>query len=238
MTTLLLALMLQTDHPMPPAHRERLAKELDEAIAKWSAVLELDKRNVDAYSRRGDARFKKGLFKEAVEDYDAMVRLEPSLEKGHWRRGLALYFAGEPERGARQFEAYHGHDDADRENGLWLYFCRAKAQGRDTARRGLLRYQKADREPLPVVYQVLTGESKAEDVLPGIESGTQEEFEKESRRFYAHLYLGLIELADGKTEAATSHLKHAVANRWAPGAGYGPSFMWHVARLEYERIAK
>lgn len=238
MTSLLLMWALQADHPVPAAQRERLGRELDEAIAKWSAVLELDARNVDAYSRRGDARFKKGLFKEAVEDYDAMARLDPSLEKGHWRRGLALYFAGEPARGAKQFEAYHAHDDADRENGLWLYFCRAKAQGREAARQALLRYQKADRDPLPAVYGVLTGESKADDVLPSIETADRDEFEKESRRFYAHLYLGLIQHVDGKTEGAVAHLRQAVANRWAPGAGYGPAFMWHVARLEYERIAK
>ncbi|HYE97499.1 MAG TPA: tetratricopeptide repeat protein, partial [Planctomycetota bacterium] len=225
MMTLLTLMALQVDHPLPAAQRERLARELDEAIAKWSAVLELDPRNVDAYSRRGDARFKKGLFKEAVEDYDAMVRLDPSLEKGHWRRGLALYFAGDAARGAKQFEAYHAHDDADRENGLWLFFCRAKARDPHAARQGLLRYQKADRDPLPAVYAVLTGEVKEEDVLPAIESAEREEFEKESRRFYAYLYLGLIRLVDGKTEAALAHLRRAVENRWAPGAGYGPAFM-------------
>ena len=210
MMLLVAAFALQVDHPLSAERRERLARELDDAVAKWSAVLDLDDRNVEAYSRRGDARFKKGLFKEAAEDYDRMVRLEPSLEKGHWRRGLALYFAGEPARGAAQFEAYHAHDDADRENGLWRYFCQAKAEGRDAARQALLRYEKGDREPLPAVYRVLSGETRPEDVLAGIETAEIEAFEKEPRRFYAHLYLGMIALVDGNviglTEDGTLHL--------------------------------
>lgn len=232
-----LLLLLQADHPIPPEQRARLDRDADEAVERWSKVLEVDARNVNAYSRRGDARFRKGLFKEALADYDRMVELEPALEKGHWRRGLAYYFVGEPARGARQFEAYHGHDDVDRENGLWRYLCMAKAQGRDAARGALLKYEKEDREPLPAVYRVLSGEGKAEDILPAIEKASIDEVDKETRRFYAHLYLGLILEVDGKTEAAVEHLKKATANRWAPAAGFGPSFMWHVARLKYEQLA-
>lgn len=236
MMTVVAALALQVDHPLTADQRARLARELDDAVEKWSAVIELDPRNVDAYSRRGDARFKKGLFKEAVEDYDRMTGLAPALARGHWRRGLALYFAGDPDKGAVQFEAYHAHDDADRENGLWRYFCQAKAKGREAAQAALLRYDKPDRAPLPAIYRVLTDGAAPEDVLAGIESADIQEFEKESRRFYAQFYLGMILLADGKEDAAAAYLRKAVANRWAPGAGFGPNFMWHVARVQYEKL--
>src|SRR5205085_924408 len=47
-----------------------------------------------ARDRRGDAYLKLGKFKEAVADFDAYLAAEPAAAPQHWRRGIALYYAG------------------------------------------------------------------------------------------------------------------------------------------------
>ena len=37
-------------------------------------------------------------------------------------------------------------------------------------------------------------------------------------------------------EEASKHLHKAVANPWAPTAGYGPEYMWHVGRVHYDLL--
>ncbi|MCP4505045.1 MAG: hypothetical protein GY826_01455, partial [Fuerstiella sp.] len=69
------------------------------------------------HSRRGDALFFLGRCQESVAEYQAMVKLDPSLDASHWRLGIALFFAGQPAKAAAQFDKYHSFDNVDRENG-------------------------------------------------------------------------------------------------------------------------
>jgi lipoprotein NlpI len=56
------------------------------------------------------------------------------------------------------------------------------------------------------------------------------------KRFYAELYVGLNLAVEGKSADARPHLARAVENGWAPKAGYGPAYMWHVGRLQLSRL--
>ena len=226
------------DPPLSPEDQARLSREFEEAVGRWTKAIEENPRDLQAYSRRGDARFFRGEFKEALADFDRMNDLEPAQAPQHWRRGIACFYAGEYGKAAAQFEAYHTHDDVDRENGIWRFLSQAKAQGIEKAREGLLKYRKDDREPFPSVYRLFGGTTGPEKVLAEIRSARIEEGERESRLFYANLYIGLHFAVSSKPAEAEASLRDAVANRWARDAGYGPAWMWQVGRIQYEALRR
>lgn len=238
MIPILLCLVLADDHPLSEEKRAKLNKDLDQAIERATKQIEADPKDVNPYSRRGDAHFMRGNFPKAVADYDKMVELDPSQDAGHWRRGIAHFYAGQYEKAARQFEIYHTTDNVDRENGIWRFFSQAKAHGLERAREGLLKYEKDDREPFPDVYRLFAGKITPEKILERIREAKIDDEEREKRLFYAHLYIGLNLAVEKKPEQAVKHLRLAVANTWGPTAGFGPAYMWHVGRLHYESLLK
>jgi lipoprotein NlpI len=237
MIALFFVLALADDPPLSAEKRAELAKELDEAIVSHGAAIQANPQSVYAYSQRGDAYFKRGRFALAADDFEKMVELDPALGAGHWRRGIASFYAGRYEKAARQFELYHTQDDVDRENGIWRYFSQYKAFGKEKAQAGLQKYAKDDREPFPAVYQLFEGKLTPEQVLGKIEEAKLTDKEKEQRLFYAHLYIGLNDAVEGRSKDAELHLRKAVANTWAPGSGYGPDWMWHVGRVQFDLLS-
>ena len=165
-----------------------------------------------------------------------MVELSPEVDGSHWRRGIAYFYAGKYEDAAAQFERYHSFDNVDRENGIWRYLSQVKAVGREKARAGLLKYAKDDREPFPAVYELFAGRITPEAILKGIADAKLADGERESRLFYAHLYIGLNEFIEGREKSAQEYLEKAVRNTWAEKAGYGPHYMWQVARVHEELL--
>jgi lipoprotein NlpI len=232
-----LSLQAGEGHPLSEAERAALRKSFDEEIARSTTVLGVESKDEDALSRRGDARFFRGDFKGALADYDRMIELDPSQSAQHWRRGIVCFYLGEYAKAQAQFEAYHTHDDVDRENGIWRFLSQTKAVGLDRAREGLLKYKKDDREPFPAVYQLFAGGTTPDKILEGIRTSAIDEEARAGRLFYAHLYIGLDHAVGGRPEAAKASLREAVANRWARGAGFGPAWMWQVGRLHYEILA-
>jgi lipoprotein NlpI len=226
----------ETAAPLRDTDRARLHARLDGEIAELTAKIDKASGNVELYSRRGDAYFFRSRFAAAVGDFDKMVALQPDLEASHWRRGIACFYAGRYRDAARQFEIYHSFDDVDRENGIWRYLSQVKAVGRDEARKGLLKYQKDDREPFPDVYRLFAGAMTGSQILERIARAKITDDERARRLFYAELYIGLNEFVDGDLESAEAHLGKAVGNRWGENAGGGPGWMWQVGRIHYDLL--
>lgn len=211
---------------------EELEARLREKLSELNDQVSQRPNGVDGYSARGDVRFFLGEFAGAVEDYSKMVELVPSTDTSHWRRGIAFFYAGRFADAAAQFERYHAFDNVDRENGIWRYLSMYKAHGQERARQELLRYEKDDREPFGDVYRLFSGEISPDQILQRIRDAEIPETEREKRRFYAELYIGLNELVEGRTNTAREHLAAAVACQWPRRAGYGPHYMWQVARVQ------
>lgn len=224
------------DHPLSGDDRAQLTAKLDKQIADFTTKIEQDSKNVDLYSRRGDANFFRSRFAESVADYEKMVEINDDLDNSHWRRGIARFYAGKFEGAAQQFERYHSFDDVDRENGIWRFFSQFKAYSPEKARAGLLKYKKDDREPFPSVYKLFSGEMTGADVLKRIDDAEVKGDEREKRLFYADLYIGLNDALEGRDESAIKHLRRSTGNKWGPVAGYGPNYMWHVGRVHYELL--
>lgn len=213
--------------------------ELQEALAGAEARVKADASDVRALLDRGDALFFLGRYGEAVRDYDRMIELDPSLGPTHWQRGLALHFAGRYEDAAKQFERFYELDKSDRENGIWRYYAQVEKDGVEAARKALLPYVEPDREPLPLVYRMCAGEVTAEEVLKSVEAARVSAEEKAKRQFYADLYTGLdAAIVKDDAKAAKPLLERAVKSSWPRGSGYGPNFMWHIARLSLEQAEK
>ena len=205
-------------------------------VQKLTVQIETLPKSIDLYSQRADAYFFRGEFDHALADYEQMVKLDETQAPGHWRRGIADFYAGKYQAASDQFELYHSFDDVDRENGIWRYLSQVKAYGRNKAREGLLKYKKDDREPFPDVYQLFAGKLTSDEILKKIRDAKLDAVEREKRLFYAELYIGLNFDVEKEPRPAFEHLRAATATRWPRTAGYGPQYMWHVGRLHAIRL--
>lgn len=241
-TTILLTITYTSvagESAAPPLSAEQaveLQRSLEKSLTDAEKAIEANHKDINAYSRHGDANFFLGNFDNAVADYDRMVELDGSLANSHWRRGIALFYAGRYKDAAAQFESYHSFDQVDRENGIWRYLSQHKAHGKDKAREGLLKYAKDDREPFPSVYKLFSGVMTPEEIEGQIATAKISKDEREKRLFYANLYIGLNYAVEGQAEAARRYLDLATRNTWGPAAGYGPNYMWHVGRIHEQLL--
>jgi lipoprotein NlpI len=215
--------------------QEKLQRQLREAQSRVAQA----PTDAGALIERGTALFFLGRFPESVADFDKSIELEPSLAEGHWQRGIALFYAGKFAESAKQFERYHGHDDVDRENGIWRYLGQSAAFGSAKARREMLRYEREDRPPLPDVYQMFGARVSKEEIFQRIQERTRSAQGDRARQlFYANLYVGLFLVSERQPQAAWEYLRAATASPWGRQATGGPGFMWHVARIQEEQVRR
>lgn len=218
------------------AAAEKLQQQLRKQLADVEEQILAGNDDLGRRSARGDIRFFLGQFSGAVEDYDQMLKFEPKFESSHWRRGIALFYAGKYRQAATQFEKYHSYDNVDRENGIWRYLCQVRAYGEQHAQRDLLKYEKDDREPFPDVYRLFAGKLKPEQLRQRIQEAELARTERRKREFYAELYIGLWQSVHDRNPAAREALHRAVNNTWPQTAGFGPRYMWHVGRVHLELL--
>ena len=214
-----------------------LTIDLEAQLQKLPEIKDSDPEAVNAYSIRADLRMFLGHFVEAESDYQKMVALKPDLDVSHWRLGIAKFFAGHPEEAAGQFDRYHSFDNVDRENGIWRYLSHRAAFGKEKAKEQLLKYEKDDRPPFREVYQLFEGTRTPAEVLQSV-PGDLPESARESRLFYANLYIGINAAAEGDVKLARQSLTEATLNSWPRRAGFGPNYMWHIGRLQYGKLQK
>lgn len=203
-----------------------------DTAAACTRCLERDADHADALDLRGSAEFMRGRFREAVADFDRALRLRPEKANGHWRRGIALYYAGRYAEGMRQFEGYEQVDTNDVENALWHLMCAARKDGLAKARAGILKIGKDRRVPMMEVYALYRGTIGPEAVLKAALAGDPGERERSQRLFYAHLYLGIYHDLLGEKKKATEHLAQA-AGKYRIG-----HYMGEVARVHHDLLTR
>jgi lipoprotein NlpI len=214
---------------MQAAARAAQRGEHDQAIEILTAVISDDPKLADAWYLRGRERFRAGQIKDSVADFDKFVELRPNLESRQWERGIAYYYAGEYEKGARQFELYQTFHDQDVENSAWRYLCVARTVGVERARQRLLPIENDGRIPMMEIYALYQGKGTPENVLAAAKAGDPTEEDLNSRLFYAHLYIGLWHEAAGEAAPAKEHILQAEKHK----IGH---YMWDVAHVHAERL--
>src|SRR5437868_2956016 len=88
------------------------------------------------------------ILSAARADVDAVLAAHPDRAPGHWRRGIALYYAGRYADGAKQFDLHRTVNPQDVENSAWHYLCTARATNRAAARAALLPVSRDARVPM------------------------------------------------------------------------------------------
>jgi tetratricopeptide (TPR) repeat protein len=171
---------------------------------------------------RGEANFRRARIAESIADFDRQLELEPQRAAEHWQRGIAYYYAGEYEKGARQFELHQTVNPQDVENAAWHFLCLVRApQGSvEEARKNLISVTVDPRVPMAQIQQMFAGTITPEDVLRvGERAGG-------TAKFYADLYAGLFYEALGRFDESLRLVKLAAENSSA-----GDSFMRYVAQV-------
>lgn len=157
--------------------------------------------------------FAGGRFAESVAGFDRLVALAPEDAPQLWQRGIALYYAGRYRECRAQFESHRTVNPDDVENAAWHFFCVARAESPEKARAALLPVGPDRRRPMRVIYELLHGTRRPDDVLAA--AG-----DEAAAAFYAHLYLGLYFDVLGDDRRALEHIAAAAADRYAPAGGY------------------
>jgi len=220
--------------PVPPARRASMIAEFTQTIRDLDASIAASPESVELYSRRGDAHLFLGHFAQAVADFEKMIALDPGQDAPHWRLGIAYYFNGNFAKAMKQFEKYHTHDGRDRENGIWKFLAQAKFEGIEKARAEMLPYTKFDREPFPILYDMFAGRKTDDDLASAM---TRNEVrDDQAAQFFANYYLGVYEMLLGEEVRAREHIGKALTLFSDANKRGGAGYMWHVARLEYDRL--
>jgi lipoprotein NlpI len=198
---------------------EPLRKDDDLDQPSKQRVRELTTRVLQS---RGEEHFRHARIAESIADFDRQVQLEPNRAAEHWQRGIAYYYSGEFEKGARQFELHRTVNPQDVENAAWHFMCLARTpQGSvETARKSLIAVTGDARVPMAQIQQLFAGNKTPEEVLrAGEEAGG-------TAKFYADLYVGLYYEVHDQADDSLRLVTRATENPAARN-----SYMGDVARV-------
>lgn len=190
-----------------------------------------EEKSVAEYQRSGTEHFRRGEIREAIADFDKAIALRPSYEAYHWQRGIAYYYAGEYQKGRRQFELHQTVNPNDVENAVWHFACIARADGLEAARKKMIEIRGDPRVPMSEIYSMFAGKMTPEDVLSAAAKGKPADAELRSRFFYAHLYIGLYEEVLGAPERSLEHMRKA-AKEYSEEHYMGDVARVHLALLQ------
>lgn len=172
--------------------------------------------------RRGEEHFRQAEISKSIADFDRQLELQPDDAPGHWQRGIALYYAEEYEKGARQFELHQTVNPQDVENAAWHFLCivRTPKGSIEKTRKNLIPVNQDSRVPMAQIQQMFAGNMQPEEVLRAGEKAG------DSAQFYADLYVGLYYEALGRNEESLRRIVQAADNPAAKD-----NYMGDVARV-------
>lgn len=154
-----------------------------------------------------DALLRGGKVDESIPHYEKAIKQSPELRPYLWQYGIALFFTGRFDDGRELFEAHRRVNPNDVENAAWHFLCEAKANDIESARKLLLPAPGDRRVPMSEILDRLPGGdgTQIEAAVEAIDHPTS----RQSARFYADLYLGLIADAENKPEEAQRFMRRA-----------------------------
>jgi lipoprotein NlpI len=213
----------EAGHLLEQAQQAANKGESMDAVRFATGAIENDSKLAFAYYLRGREHFRLGKIAASVADFDQFVELRPDLESRQWERGLSYYYAGQFEKGAKQFELYQTYHDNDVENSVWRFACLARRGGSEKARETILPIRNDPRVPMMSIYQLFRTKLSPEAVLEAARANRPTPEQLNNHLFYAHFYIGLFFEAEGNAEKAKQHI--LASQEYKVG-----HYMWAVAR--------
>jgi lipoprotein NlpI len=160
------------------------------------------------------------------------LKERPKNAPDHWRRGIALYYAGRFKDGVAQFDLHRKVNPEDVENSAWHYLCNARANTPKKAREDLIPVTKDTRVPMKEVMELFAGKIKPADVLDAADKAKLGDEDKKEARFYANLYVALFYESEGDAKKCLEHMTTAVEK-------YEIShYMWDVGAVHLKLLKK
>lgn len=200
------------------------------AVRAADAIVKSYGDNPRAMRLAGDVFLRTGRVDSAVKLFDKYLKYEPQAMRGLWQRGIALYFAGDFKRAAKQFEEHRIVNPNDVENAAWHFLCVSKAESFERAKQVVLPAPGDPRAPMEEVLQMLSnGDTDAVNArVNQFPAGSES---RADAAFYGDFYLGLYADAQGDREDALRLLTRCAKN--APH-----HYMGDVARVYAKHLAK
>ncbi|WP_207396540.1 tetratricopeptide repeat protein [Bremerella alba] len=205
---------------------------LDEMIKRKPSVPNL-------YYIRATENYKAENFRASVNDFDQLIKLQPSRSDSLWERGISCYYAGDYADGAQQFLDYQNYHDQDVENSVFRYLCLAKSEGLAKARETLIPIERDPRPGLQEVLELYRGKVTPEKLLEQMEQTNLTGEAAAGYRFYTLLYVGLYYVAEGKDDLAAKYLKMAADPKLlSAGSSRISTYMWQTAGIAHRDVLK
>ncbi|MEW4562681.1 hypothetical protein AB1K70_09155 [Bremerella sp. JC770] len=209
-----------------------------QAIQLLDKMIEMKPDLPNLYYYRATENYMAENFRASVNDFDTLIKLQPSRSDSLWERGISCYFAGDYADGAKQFLDYQNYHDQDVENSVWRYLCLAKSEGLAKARETLIPIERDPRPGLQEALEMYRGNVTPEKLLDAMEKTELTGQAAAGYRFYTLLYVGLYYLAEGKDDLAAKYLKLAADPKLLDsGRSRISTYMWATAGIAHRDIA-
>jgi len=236
------ACALDTAAQLAAAQEQLRAGDFDGALKQLEPLLAAEDLDGPSHRRvrdlaaralhlRGEKHFRRARIAESIADFDRQLQLQPERAAEHWQRGIAYYYAGEYEKGARQFELHQTVNPQDVENAAWHFLCvvRAPNGSVEAARKKLIPVTRDSRAPMAQIQQLFAGTLKPDEVLrAGREAGG-------TAQFYADLYVGLYYEALSDDDDSLRLVTLAAENAAAKNSYMGDVTRVHVTLRSKEK---
>ncbi|MFK8112103.1 MAG: tetratricopeptide repeat protein [Rubripirellula sp.] len=200
------------------------------AILSADAMTRLHPDDQRAMRLSADIYLRTGKIDWAVRLFDRYVKERPADLPELWQRGIALYFAGEFKRAAKQFEEHRKVNPNDVENAAWHFLCIAKADSFEAATKALLPAPNDRRPPMDEVLKMLKS-GDTDTVNKRVDSIAEDSAARGDAEFYRDFYLGLYADAKGEQKKATKLLERSAND--APH-----HYMGDIARVYAKHLAE
>jgi len=165
---------------------------------------------IQLYQIRGVKKFKATEIEASVQDFEAVVKLDPQRKAHHWQLGISYYYMKEYQKGKDLFELHQQVNPNDVENAVWHFICHAKLVGFDAAQKKLIPIVGDRRVPMMDIYELFSGRMTLAAFQQLIPKYSQVDSARNPSLLYTHLYLGLYHESLNQSQTSKSHFLKAV----------------------------
>ena len=194
----------------------------------------------------GESALLGGQFEKAYWALNAALYLTPGRKDPQlWQRGLACFYRGRYEEGAKQFEADMSENGSDIEEVVWHFLCRCKCKGFHASQaEGFLPLSTPSRAPgspptLPTppmspVLQLYQGKATVKDVFNAArnpDGSPAKSYNDTNALAYANFYIGLYYEMLGDFVRAAEYFKSAADLE-------NPDYMGKLMAMHFKLMSK
>ena len=188
-------------------------------------------QSVPDYVRKGSEELIAGKIDQSIRSFEAAVKLQFDVRPHLWQLGIAYYYANQFADGRDLFETHQVVNPQDVENAVWHFLCVARLENVEAARKKLIRITGDTRVPMKEVHALFDGKGDAQAVINAA-SRVSEDAQRKNALFYAYLYLGLYEEAQGNAAKSKEYIAKAA------GEFQQTHYMGKVAQVHAKLRAK